>query len=219
MACRLSYKYQEGECLRYEQVLTTLVRDAAGEQTAGTMTTELTVQVLETLQDGSWNLELTTRALAAEGFYTESLNELGNLPAVTLRMTPSGVVRLADDSNGLFVAPSLPEQDLEVGDAWTWEAPGGGDPTTYILQSVDEQDGGLIARYVSTTQTQAVDEESGVSVPSLVESVSTFSLDGGCLLESTTVMESTDAEGTQVSVVVEVRLLERSSMRVQLGTY
>ena len=218
MATTLSYLYAEGDILCYEQAVTLLSVSPTGEEQGGYASYDVRQQVLRQNDDGSWLVEVATTPLEAQGALAVQLPLASEVTTVQLRVDPSGAVRTSPGAEVPSLAATFPLGAVEPGDAWTWVPPGASDDAavTTIVHDFEELDGQLVARLVATSQVLTPSDDGDVSVRT--EAVSCFSVDAGCVLSSTSVVDTALPDGTTVSVVVDLALVERTRFEAVIGT-
>ncbi|MBM3464965.1 MAG: hypothetical protein FJX76_22940 [Armatimonadetes bacterium] len=209
MGFHLEYRYQPGEALRYRLSVHMLVEAPGEAPAAGTAEIEVTQDVLAAHNDGSWTVEYRSRATQAEGILE------GGLPAelldrvVILRMNPQGALLDTGEGPPPVRVPAFPAEALEVGASWKVT-----DATDMEVTSVV---GGVeddVASIVSTASS-GNDEDGSATV---IEATLTFSLQEGCQLASTTVIETLWPNGRKMSLLLENELLERgASQATEIG--
>jgi hypothetical protein len=195
----INYRYTSGQALVYEQVQSMLLTDPQRGKASGRSVMHSVQTVKESHADGTWTIELKQEVVSQEGALQNDLQkELVSQP-VMFRMNARGA--LLEPSGAQSGGGSFPSLPVEEGDSWTPEGDQLG--TVFIVRAIERKPRETVAHLVSTL---AVDNpQDGSHMKS--ESTFSFSITGGCQLDSTTVMETTWPDGRILQVVVENRLI------------
>lgn len=215
MPDRLLYRYNVGEVLRYKVVLSMLLTEPRSAQQAGEAELESTCTVLHQHDDGSWTVELKSRAVRLEGVMQGDLPDFLCDRLAVLRMNALGTLLDTDGTPPPVRIAAFPHEPVEEGTQWTVTDASGPQPleVTYIVQGLAETEDGTVATLVSTAQTENEDEGLHTSVQSTLA----FSVAGGRLLASTTVIEMKWRGGRSVDMVLENQLVDQTHQETQLG--
>lgn len=200
----IAYKFTEKQVLRYLQVLNMILSDPSHGKMAGRSETRSTLTVQQAHPDGSWTLMVAQEPLKLEGPLLEYVPEDLAHQTGTFRMDSSGSVTFAADQSLPPRIASFPTCAVAEGDSWISES--GGIQTQFMVRSLEDRKGELIAHLVSSAQY----EVSAGRISTLVESTFAFSISRGCHLQSTTVIEMAFTDGKSLSFVVENTLLPGS---------
>lgn len=209
MTARLRYRYGVGEAFRYRLTVNLLVEEPGAPAQGGRGVLESVHEVHQEHDDGTWTVELRSQTVELDGILQ------GQLPAflmdrvAVIRMDAEGTLLDLDGEAAPARIPAFPTEDLEEGASWV--VPDVSSPVpiqmTYMLQSLEPVEGDLVAHVVSSGSTDP-GEDGGVTH---VDSLLAFSVEGGCVLGSTTVIETDWPEGRKVSLVLENELVERGT--------
>lgn len=209
MAETLRYRYKVGETLRYRLTVNMLVEEPGLAPMGARGNLESAQEVLAEHDDGTWTIELRSQAVELDGLLRDHLpQELLDRIAV-VRIDPEGTLVDVDGESPPARIPTLPPHEVEEGAAWTVPDPASPVPleVTYAVQSFEPVEDDVVAHLVSSAATHDAQEGAETSVDSTID----FSLAGGCILGSTTVIETAWRDGRKLSLVLENELQERGA--------
>lgn len=204
---KLLYRYEVGEVLRYQLLLNMLVAEPGVPEQAGQIELELDHSVLEENVDGSWTVEIRTRVVSADATVEGDVARFFPERVVVMRMDARGTPLDASGNPPAVRLAAFPDEPLSEGTQWTVTDATGPVPLeiTYIVQSFEPSEDGPVANLVSTARGDDPQEGSVTTVDSTME----FAVAGGCLLGSTSVIETQWPNGRKLSMVLENHLVER----------
>ena len=213
MGIIFEYDYEVGTSLRYEHTTHLLFEAPGSDPVVGRATYEQLEDALAETQGGTFTVEVTKQLLSSEGPLAADIPPELSRQVKQIRIDRSG--RCYEAPEALPTRLTFPVEPIEVGASWSNNLPGPegvAEPIafTFMVERIEQKGDDALGYFVWLGSGAGKDESGPFKVD--ISGTSTFSVTQGCQVASQTVASTTWESGNRSQAVVELKLLERTTL-------